>query len=359
MSDRFAARISAWQRGHGRHDLPWQNTRDPYRVWVSEIMLQQTQVAAVIPYYQRFLARFPDLGTLARASEDEVLAQWSGLGYYARGRNLHRAARLIVERHAGVFPREPDALRALPGVGRSTANAVSVFAFGERSAILDGNVKRVLARHYGIRGYPGATPVERRLWQKAESVLPQRGIEFYTQGLMDLGARVCLRRNPNCCACPVADTCVARCRELIDQLPSPRPARVLPQRDTAMLILLNRSAEVLLEKRPAPGIWGGLWSLPELIEGRVEEVARRYGARAHQITRLAAVDHGFTHFKLRIRPVLARVVRDTGTAAPGALWLTLDDALGAAIPAPVRRILGELRSAPELTTRLAGTAERP
>ena len=354
----FAARIIAWQRGHGRHDLPWQNTRDPYRVWVSEIMLQQTQVGAVIPYYLRFITRFPDLRALAAATEDEVLAHWSGLGYYARGRNLHRAARLIVERHAGAFPRELEAVRALPGVGRSTASAICVFAFSQRRAILDGNVRRVLARHDGIRGYPGDKQVQDRLWQRAESLLPDDGIESYTQGLMDLGAGVCTRRSPHCRACPAAETCVARRNGLTGQLPSPRPAKTLPQRDTAMLILMSRG-EVLLEKRPVPGIWGGLWSFPEVSEDRVEDAAWRYGARLNRITRLAPVDHGFTHFKLRIRPVLAQVVRHTGAEEPGGLWLTVEDALGAAIPAPVKRILGELRCAPDLTARLAGTAGKP
>jgi A/G-specific adenine glycosylase len=356
--DRFAARIIAWQRGHGRHDLPWQNTRDPYRVWVSEIMLQQTQVGAVIPYYVRFLARFPDLRSLAAATEDEVLAHWSGLGYYARGRNLHRAARLIVERHAGVFPCELEAVRALPGVGRSTAGAICVFAFGQRRAILDGNVRRVLARHYGISGYPGARAVQDQLWQQAESLVPDAGIECYTQGLMDLGAALCMRHSPNCRACPVAETCVARWNELTGELPSPRPAKTLPQRDTAMLILVS-AGEVLLEKRPVPGIWGGLWSFPEMSEDRVEEATRRYGARLDRISQLPPVDHGFTHFKLRIRPVLAQVTRHACAEEPGRLWITVDDALGAAIPAPVRRILGKLRCTPGLTARLAGTAEKP
>ncbi len=356
--DGFAARIIAWQRGHGRHDLPWQNTRNAYRVWVSEIMLQQTQVSAVTPYYLRFMARFPDVRALAAATEDEVLACWSGLGYYARGRNLHRAARLIVERHAGAFPGEFEAVRALPGVGRSTAGAICVFAFGQRRAVLDGNVRRVLARHDGIRGYPGDRQVQDRLWQRAESLLPDGSIESYTQGLMDLGARVCTRRSPHCGACPVAETCVARRNGLTGELPSPRPAKTLPQRDTAMLILLSRG-EVLLEKRPVPGIWGGLWSFPEVSEDRVEDAARRYGARLNRISRLAPVDHGFTHFKLRIRPVLVQVARHTGAEEPGRLWLTLEDALGAAIPAPVKRILGELRCAPDLTARLVGTAEKP
>jgi A/G-specific adenine glycosylase len=353
----FAGRITLWQRAQGRHDLPWQNTRDPYRVWVSEIMLQQTQVSAVIPYYRRFIARFPDLETLAGATGDEVLAHWSGLGYYARGRNLHRAARLVIERHAGVFPRELEAVRALPGVGRSTAAAICVFAFGQRCAILDGNVRRVLARYDGILGYPGDKRVQDRLWQRAETLLPDSGVESYTQGLMDLGAGLCTRRNPDCGACPVALSCVARRDGLTGQVPGPRPPKPLPERETAMLILVSRD-EVLLEKRPALGIWGGLWSFPETNEDRIEAVTRRYAVQLNRFRALAPLDHGFTHFKLRIRPILAYVARRTGAEEPGRLWLTVEDALGAAIPAPVKRILQELHRTPQLTRPPAGTAEK-
>jgi A/G-specific adenine glycosylase len=355
--DDFAGRITLWQQAHGRHDLPWQDTHDPYRVWVSEIMLQQTQVSAVIPYYRRFIARFPDLETLAGATEDEVLAHWSGLGYYARGRNLHRAARLVIERHAGVFPRELEAVRALPGVGRSTAAAICVFAFGQRCAILDGNVRRVLARYDGILGYPGDKRVQERLWQRAETLLPDSGVESYTQGLMDLGAGLCTRRNPDCGACPVAATCVARRDGLTGQVPSPRPPKTLPERETAMLILVSRG-EVLLEKRPALGIWGGLWSFPETNEDRIEPVTQRYAVRLNRFSALAPLDHGFTHFKLRIRPILAYVVRRTGAEQPGRLWLTVEDALGAAVPAPVKRILRELHRTAQLTRPPAGTAEK-
>ena len=353
----FADRIIQWQRKHGRHDLPWQNTRDPYRIWVSEIMLQQTQVSAVIPYYQRFIARFPDVQALAAADEDEVLTHWSGLGYYARGRNLHRAARLIVERCAGAFPREFEAVRALPGVGRSTAAAICVLAFGQRRAILDGNVRRVLARHAGIGGYPGDKRVQDQLWRQAESLLPDSGIEAYTQGLMDLGAGPCSRSSPDCVVCPVGVSCIARRDGLTGELPSRRPTRTLPQRETAMLVLMS-GGEVLLEKRPASGIWGGLWSFPETGEDRIEDAALRYGARPDRLRRLTVVEHGFTHFKLRIHPVLAQVVRPTRAQEPGLLWVTVEDALGAAIPAPVRRILGDLRGKREVTKRPGGTAEK-
>ena len=209
MNDDFAVALTAWQKRHGRHDLPWQDSRDPYTVWLSEIMLQQTQVAAVIPYYQRFLARFPTLQALAAAPLDDVLALWSGLGYYSRARNLHRAAQAVMTQHGGNFPATLDAIMELPGIGRSTAAAILVFAFGKRSAILDGNVKRVLARVRGIAGYPGETAVAAQLWREAGALLPKTGLQPYTQGLMDLGATLCVRRNPRCTECPVQNLCVA------------------------------------------------------------------------------------------------------------------------------------------------------
>jgi A/G-specific adenine glycosylase len=338
----FAARITAWQRVSGRHGLPWQNTRDPYRIWLSEIMLQQTQVAAVIPYFKRFLGRFPDLLSLAAATEDEVLSHWSGLGYYARGRNLYRAARVIVEQHGGVFPREFAAVCALPGIGRSTAAAICVFASGARRAILDGNVKRVLARHDCIEGYPGDKRVQDRLWQSAETLLPDHDVECYTQGLMDLGAAVCIRHAPRCGDCPVAESCVARREGLTERLPSAKPSKALPERETTMLILLS-GREVLLERRPAAGIWGGLWSFPETRRDGIEDAARRFGVGLAGFTHLEPMDHGFTHYKLRIEPVVAQVMRRPQAEEPGLVWLSVEDALGAAIPTPVRRILQSLR----------------
>ena len=263
----FANRIVRWQERHGRHDLPWQATRDAYRIWLSEVMLQQTQVATVIPYFERFVKRFPTVGALASAHADEVLALWSGLGYYARARNLHRAAREVVERHGGVFPSGFEALVQLPGVGRSTAAAIAAFAGGERRAILDGNVRRVIARHAGIAGDPASSQVLERLWAEAEARLPRDGIERYTQGMMDLGASVCFTRRPACELCPVAADCVARIEERVDELPGRRRRAARGLRRIAMLVVVSRG-EVLLEKRPASGIWGGLWSLPEADVGR-------------------------------------------------------------------------------------------
>jgi A/G-specific adenine glycosylase len=343
-SGEFAKRLTAWQRRHGRHDLPWQGTRDPYPIWVSEIMLQQTQVATVIPYFRRFLARFPDLASLARAPEDEVLALWSGLGYYSRARHLHRAARLVMERHGGAFPREAQAIAALPGIGRSTAAAIAAFAWGRRAAILDGNVKRVLARCFGVEGFPGERRVEQRLWALAESLLPARGVAGYTQALMDLGATLCTRAGPRCGDCPVGALCVARRDGRVARLPSPRPRRTLPRRETAMLLLL-RQGEILLEKRPPAGIWGGLWCLPEADPGQdaAELCRRRFGAVLSEIRPLPVLEHGFTHFRLRIHPRLARVASVPDAARePGLMWINLEDARGAALPAPVRRLLERL-----------------
>jgi len=342
----LAARIIRWQKKHGRHDLPWQGTRDAYRIWLAEIMLQQTQVAAVIPYYRRFLARFRDLRSLAAAPLDDVLALWSGLGYYARARSLHRAAGVIADQHRGRFPRDVDAIRALPGIGRSTAAAISVFAFGGRHAILDGNVKRLFARLFGIRGWPGDARTEARLWRAAERELPQRGVETYTQGLMDLGATVCTRSKPCCGDCPLRRDCVALARGMVARLPAPRPRKALPQRSTRMLVLMH-AGQVLLEKRAPSGIWGGMWSLPEAAprDDLGALCAQRYGAQVAACEPLPAIAHGFTHFKLAIEPQRVRVARVASNAVPGAMWLPLEDALGAAIPAPVRRILSALAPA--------------
>jgi A/G-specific adenine glycosylase len=340
----FAAAVIAWQSRHGRHDLPWQGTRDPYRVWLSEIMLQQTQVATVIPYYQRFVERFPDVAALAAADEDDVLRLWSGLGYYSRARNLHRAARMIVAQHGGAFPRTRAEIEALPGVGRSTAAAIAGFAFGARAAILDGNVKRVLARHFAVAGFPGDRAVEQDLWQLAESLLPVDGIEGYIQGLMDLGATVCTTRAPGCARCPVRATCRALLEDRVDALPAPRPRKTVPRRATGMLLLV-RDGDVLLQKRPPAGVWGGLWSLPEVDPGAdVRRVAlANFGCVVAAVETLGVLRHAFTHFTLDITPIVARVGEVQSRAAqPGVMWLPVADAIGAALPTPVRRLLGAL-----------------
>lgn len=337
----FAASLIRWQKANGRHDLPWQGGRDPYAIWLSEIMLQQTQVSSVIPYYQRFLASFPDIAALAAASQEEVLAHWSGLGYYSRARNLHRAAQCLVERHGGIFPAEFEQILALPGVGRSTAAAISAFAFGLRHTILDGNVKRVLARYFAVEGHPGAKGVEALLWQHAEALLPRQGIEAYTQGLMDLGATVCTRTRPRCEACPVGRDCLARSQGRQNELPSPRPRKALPEKETAMLLFLCKG-EIYLEKRPPTGIWAGMWSFPEiaLAEDPRQASLARFGFETGLLEALPVMQHTFTHFRLHIRPQCLEVhgVQPRARQA-GGVWLGISDALGAAIPAPVRKLL--------------------
>ncbi len=342
----FATRIVAWQKVHGRHDLPWKNTRDPYRIWLAEIMLQQTQVATVIPYYLRFLSHCSTIDALAAAPLDEVLRLWSGLGYYARARNLHRAAEAVVRDHGGRFPRGTAEIAALPGIGRSTAAAIIVFAFGGRQAILDGNVKRVLARYRGVKGFPGDKPVADRLWREAERLLPRRHLQIYTQGLMDLGAGVCTRTAPRCAACPVHADCVAYARGSVGALPAARPRRRRPHRRTVMLVL-TCAGEVLLEKRPAPGLWGGMWCLPEIARNvdLQAHCLQRFGAHVLGVDKLPTLGHGFTHFTLDIRPLHVMVSALVPHAAePGHVWLSLAEAKRAAIPVPVRKILAQLQS---------------
>lgn len=346
----FATRLIAWQRAHGRHHLPWQGA-DPYRVWISEIMLQQTQVETVLPYYQRFISRFPNLESLAHAEEDAVLAAWSGLGYYARARNLRHAAQRIMTEHGGRIPDEVAELRALPGIGRTTAAAIAALAFGKRAAILDGNVKRVLCRVFGIEGWPGVPAVERQLWTLAETLLPNDTTEIaaYTQGLMDLGASVC-RRRPACAHCPFEHDCVARREGRTQDLPEPRPSRRLPTKNTAYTVLLHAHT-ALLQKRPPYGIWGGLWSLPECAPTLcAEEHAARLGYRARLIATPAPIEHTFSHFKLSIQPRICRLIAPIAPIArcekANRLWLPLDKLAHTALPAPVRRILQAWRDNP-------------
>lgn len=340
----FADRIITWQKQHGRHDLPWQRTHDAYRIWLSEVMLQQTQVATVIPYYERFVERFPDVRALASAPIESVMASWAGLGYYSRARNLHRCAQQVADVYGGEFPREVEHLAQLPGVGRSTAAAIAALAFGERAAILDGNVRRVLARHCGIEGYPGQPKIERQFWQRAESLLPAIEIEAYTQGLMDLGATVCTRSRPNCAACPVNETCVARSAQTIDKLPTPRPVRERPVRAATVVAMQDASGAVLLELRPPSGVWGGLLSLPEFDseasdDAVVDDVVARYGLRIAITEALGEIRHEFTHYTYLMRPRVARVIGAVGVAS-SSLRAVSEEALETApLPAPIRRLL--------------------
>jgi A/G-specific adenine glycosylase len=308
MTEDFATALLGWYDREGRHELPWQSDRTPYRVWVSEIMLQQTRVDTVVPYFLRFVGRFPDVAALAAAPLDEVLHCWSGLGYYARARNLHRAARSIAQHHAGRIPEEHAALCALPGIGRSTAGAILAQAFGQRHPILDGNVKRVLARRHAVPGWPGEAAVERRLWALAERHTPATRVGDYTQAIMDFGATVCRRARPACPACPVAAGCAAHALGRETAFPAPRPRRARPLRHTRMLLLRNAAGAVLLERRPPQGIWGGLWCPPELGEEPATAwAARVLGAAIETVPPLAAVRHGFTHFELEIEPLPARI----------------------------------------------------
>ncbi len=341
----FADRLLEWFDQHGRHDLPWQHPREPYRVWLSEIMLQQTQVATVIPYFERFLARFPDVQTLAAAPQDDVLALWSGLGYYARARNLHRCAQQIVAEHGGEFPRTLDALIALPGIGRSTAGAILSQAFGSRVAILDGNVRRVLARYRAVDGWPGEPRVQDRMWDIAESLLPQTRLADYTQALMDLGATLCTARNPSCLLCPVTADCVARAQDAITRYPFPKPRKARPQRQARLLLARNDEGALLLERRPPVGIWGGLWAPPLIDDARLGDDA--FGATllacAHQTEMLPSVHHAFTHFDLELQPMLLRVGPSSEIGEPDRRrWFNLSAIGDLGLPAPVRKLFDSL-----------------
>ncbi len=352
----FARHIIAWHKHAGRHDLPWQGRREAYRIWLSEIMLQQTQVAAVKGYYARFLAAYPTVEALAAAPEERVLELWSGLGYYSRARNLHACARQIVQQYQGVFPTDPKRLAELPGVGRSTAAAVAVFSAGVRAAILDGNVKRVLCRVFGVEGYPGTRAVHDRLWSLAEELLPHNEIEAYTQGLMDFGATLCTPRKPRCADCFFKTRCVAWRDQRVAELPFKKPSRTYPERRVWMLVL-HHAGEVLLLRRPARGIWGGLWSLPEWPEEATSAAAVSFAALRGQVAtvaRLAPFNHGFTHYRLAVEVVAIDLASRDGTAQPGELWLDLGDARGAALPAPIKRLLVALCSVSPLHG--AGTA---
>ncbi len=337
-----AKRLIRWQQRHGRHDLPWQRTDDPYRVWLSEIMLQQTQVATVIPYYLRFLERLPTLQALAAAPADEVMSLWSGLGYYARARNLHACARTVVAGHEGRFPRDPAAIAALPGIGRSTANAIADFCFGAHEPILDGNVKRVLCRCFGIEGFPGIPAIEKQLWQLAADLLPAQDVGVYIQAQMDLGATLCTRGKPRCAECPLADACVAHRDGRTEELPQAKPRRTLPEREATLLALRDGNS-VLLEQRPPQGIWGGLLSLPELSEGAdPRHQAEGLGCRALSVTALPPLVHTFTHFRLTLKPLLIEAERLPHAAEEGLHWLSLAQVQSAPLPAPIRQVLKSL-----------------
>jgi A/G-specific adenine glycosylase len=343
---RFSARLLAWHGRHGRHDLPWQHPRSAYRVWVSEIMLQQTRVATAVPYYLRFVAALPDIRALAAADADTVLALWSGLGYYSRARNLHRAAKLCAERHAGELPLDFDALVALPGIGRSTAGAILALAHGLPYPILDGNVRRVLCRHRGLYGWPGSTATQKALWQIAERALPKSRIASYTQALMDLGAMVCVPANPECMRCPLRGDCIAHSEDLVAILPERGRSKPLPERDTYAILARDSDGRVLLQRRPQVGVWASLWSLPEADSIASSHRWLRHHASVNAHEALPTIRHVFSHYRLRIHPLVwhdARVKHAIGDTDE-LRWLARDEFAAIALPAPIRKLLEGLDS---------------
>lgn len=340
---KFAERLLAWFDQHGRHDLPWQHPRSGYFVWLSEIMLQQTQVATVVPYFLRFTQRFPDLAALASASLDDVLALWAGLGYYSRARNLHACARKVVLEHHGEFPSTQDALIALPGIGRSTAGAIAAQAFGKRAAILDGNVKRVLARQIALQEWPGASAAQALLWQAAAARLPDSRLPDYSQALMDLGALLCTRKKPQCRLCPVQQSCKAMALQQVQLIPKAKPKRAVVHRQIQWLIASNSVGEILLERRAEQGIWGGLYSLPEFADSEI--IAR---LQALNLTALAPaleqpkVKHVFTHFTLHATPWLVQVGAENSAREANMRWMHPAACAELGLPAPIKALLQAL-----------------
>jgi A/G-specific adenine glycosylase len=342
--EHFAQALIAWQARHGRHDLPWQQDRTPYRVWVSEIMLQQTQVATVIGYFERFMARFPDPAHLAAASIDEVLHLWTGLGYYARGRNLHRAAMRIRDEFGGEFPTRFEDVESLPGIGRSTAGAILALSQGQRFAIMDGNGRRVLSRWFGIDGDPTDRATTSLLWRRAEECTPQHQVDIYTQAIMDMGATLCTRRNPLCMHCPVADQCVARLTGRQHELPAAKPKRAQRRtRHTHMVLAQRADGSVFLRQRPPAGIWGGLWAAP-VFDSEAEALGFAAENVGGEPLELPAIEHTFTHFDLTITPWLVRCNRavpgiSAVMDAPDGLWYNAREPASIGLPAPMKSLL--------------------
>jgi len=342
----FSQKILSWYSKHGRHNLPWQQNRCCYRVWVSEIMLQQTQVVTVIPYFERFIKRFPDIRTLADANQDEVLHLWTGLGYYARARNLHKAAQLIRDEYQNNFPEDYASVLALPGIGPSTAGAILAQALGQRHVILDGNVKRVLTRLYAIEGWPGKKAIENQLWEHATSLTPDQQLTDYTQAIMDLGATVCARK-PDCTSCPVTTFCLAYQQGTPTAFPTPRPRKTLPIKQTNMLVLQNEGGEILLEQRPPSGIWGGLWSLPECTAEQAKDIERwcqqHLGLAICETQAQAVLRHTFSHFHLDITPILSQVKSPANHVmeASNRVWYNTQQPESLGLPTAVLKILNQ------------------
>lgn len=338
----FSAAVLQWFDQHGRKNLPWQQNKSAYNTWVSEIMLQQTQVSTVIPYYQRFTERFPTVVDLANAPIDEVLHLWTGLGYYARARNLHKAAQHVVTAHGGVFPTDPEQLEALPGIGRSTAGAIASIAGGVRAPILDGNVKRVLARYQAVDGWPGTLSVQRTLWHWADTYTPTERVADYTQAMMDLGATLCTRSRPQCSVCPLSTHCQALTHNRVSELPHPRPKKELPQRQTLMLIV-RKGEDILLQQRPPTGIWGGLWSFPEIQDLR--DLPSGWQINIDRVKPLEPMRHTFSHYHLDITPILVEESDVDFTALMeerASLWYNSAQPTAIGLAAPVKRLLTNL-----------------
>lgn len=351
MTD-FSDQIIAWHRQHGRYDLPWQNTTDPYRIWISEIMLQQTQVATVIPYYDRFMKCFPSVESLAATDIDEVLHLWTGLGYYARGRNLHKAANQIVNEFNGKFPTNIDDMMSLSGIGRSTAGAILSFAFSLRHPILDGNVKRVLSRAFGVEGWYGQAAIAKTFWELADEHTPDKDVDVYTQAIMDFGATLCTRSKPNCEACPLQKNCIAFQEQRTHELPSKKPKKKTPTKHCQMVIIHNHENHILLEQRPPSGIWGGLWSFPqfetdEVIAKRIEE---QYGLQIDSLENGEQIKHTFSHYHLEIQTVVAKLSKPCNGTMPAAmpiadkntLWLDTREPVNVGLPAPIKKLLSKI-----------------
>ena len=343
---KFSDLILTWAKKNGRKNLPWQKNISPYKVWVSEIMLQQTQVTTVIPYFERFMKRFPNVEVLSNAPLDEVLYSWTGLGYYARARNLHKTAKIITKEYRGNFPKEFDEIIDLPGIGRSTAGAILSLSWNQRFPILDGNVKRVLTRCNGIEGWPGKKKIENKLWELSELYTPTKSIRQYTQAIMDLGATVCTRRNPDCNLCPLTLICFAKRKNKQHEFPAKKPSTTIPKRDTILAILENNSGEILLEQRPLNGIWGGLWCFPELsIDSEIEKIInKKYGIRIKKQKEYKPIKHTFTHFHLLIRPVHMKLQKDKDYDSKVLKWIHPKKNQGLGLPAPVLSMLVDLNN---------------
>ena len=345
MIDDFSARLLHWFDEYGRKDMPWQRDSDPYRIWLSEVMLQQTQVNTVIPYFERFVERFPAVQDLANAELDEVLHLWSGLGYYARGRNLHAAAKKVAVEFDGTFPTEQEALQSLPGVGRSTAGAIRAQAFEQKAPILDGNVKRVLARLSGLEEWPGSTSAQKQLWQLSEDLLPDNRLRDYTQAIMDLGATICVRNKPGCSQCPFNADCVASIEQRQAEIPARKPKKQKPVREKIFLVLTNDAGELLLEKRPPTGIWGGLWSFPETVEDELEDALQKYTSQK-TLRWLKTGSHVFSHFQLNYKPLLIKTsISDRAGVSEAERHIWYTDALSSEIglAAPVTKLLKQIQ----------------